>query len=416
MKVNKSIWLINPYGPIEGENWREYSFNQFGKYLSSNGYNVVWWTSSFSHHFKKQRSKGWKDIKVNERFVIRLVPTTTYKKNFGVGRLVKDITFSINSKKLMKKEKSPNLIICAENPLLFGEPAYKYSKKNNIPLVIDQMDIWPEFITKQLSNPWKAISRLLFIPIIKSRKKRYDSLNGSIALGRNYQNFMLDISPILNNRPKALIYNGIDVIKFREMLNNKVRFDLPIKKDDDIWCIFAGTLGPSYDVDIILKAAKKLENEKRFKFIIAGSGPMEKEIIALEKKQKNLIYLGKLLPKDLIPVYALCDIGLCTYSQGSNVDMPDKFYDYTAAGLAIINSLQKEVKSIITDKKLGINYIPSNLESLITSLLTLKNKDLLVSCKKNSHCCAMEFDMHLQNNKLRILVENILCVEKSTES
>ena len=65
----RTIWLVNPYGPIEGENWREYSFNQFGKFLSDNGYKVIWWTANFSHHFKKYRSNGWKDIEVNENFI-----------------------------------------------------------------------------------------------------------------------------------------------------------------------------------------------------------------------------------------------------------------------------------------------------------------------------------------------------------
>ena len=78
----KTIWLVNPYGPIEGENWREYSFNQFGKYLSINGFRVVWWTANFSHHFKEFRSSSWEDINVNDNFTIRLVPTNSFKKVF----------------------------------------------------------------------------------------------------------------------------------------------------------------------------------------------------------------------------------------------------------------------------------------------------------------------------------------------
>ena len=92
----KTIWLVNPYGPIEGENWREYSFNQFGKYLSQKGFKVIWWTANFSHHFKKYRSESWNDVKVNDNFVIRLVPTNSYKKNISVGRFRKDYVFGKN--------------------------------------------------------------------------------------------------------------------------------------------------------------------------------------------------------------------------------------------------------------------------------------------------------------------------------
>ena len=136
----KTIWLVNPYGPIEGENWREYSFNQFGKFLSAQGYKVIWWTASFSHHFKKQRSQGWKDVAVNDNFIIRLVPTTSYTKNFGIGRMYKDFVFGINASKGFKDESKPDLIIAAENPITMGNPSYKYAKKNKIPMIYDQMD------------------------------------------------------------------------------------------------------------------------------------------------------------------------------------------------------------------------------------------------------------------------------------
>ena len=96
----KEIWLINPYGPIEGENWREYSFNQFGKYLANKGFKTIWWTATFSHHFKRKRANGWKDINVSKYFTIRLVPTTSYKKNFGIGKIYKDFVFVKN---LMKQ-------------------------------------------------------------------------------------------------------------------------------------------------------------------------------------------------------------------------------------------------------------------------------------------------------------------------
>lgn len=51
MQNSKMIWLVNPYGPIDDEDWREYSFNQFGKYLSENGFHVNWWMAIFPAAF-----------------------------------------------------------------------------------------------------------------------------------------------------------------------------------------------------------------------------------------------------------------------------------------------------------------------------------------------------------------------------
>lgn len=412
----KTIWLINPYGPIEGEKWREYSFNQFGKYLSQQGFNVIWWTASFSHHFKKQRSYGWKDIEVNNNFIIRLVPTTTYTKNFGLGRLWKDIIFSIRSLKRFKNESFPDIIIANENPICMGKPAFYYANKNNIPIIYDQMDIWPEFFVGVLKFPLNKIAHVLLKPIYSKRKKIYEELNGSIALGKHYLEFMQKISPNLKYKPHVLIYNGIDVKKFRSQLHNNIcHSKLQINKsDNEIWCIFAGTLGPSYDITTIINAAKKCDEQdlKIFKFIIAGSGPLEDIVIEAEENLDNLVYVGKLLPEELIPIYGKCDVGLSTYSKGSNVDMCDKFYDYTAAGLAIINSLKGEIFEHIEKKELGYNYSAGNIKEFMDALLNFTDYNTLKKIKENSINVANIFDKNVQNQKLLSVIEEILNMEK----
>ena len=412
----KTIWLVNPYGPIEGEKWREYSFNQFGKYLSEQGFNVIWWTASFSHHFKKQRSKGWKDIKVNNNFVIRLVPTTSYQKNYGIGRIWKDIIFSRRLLKRLKNESFPDIIIANENPICMGRPAFYYAKKNNVPIIYDQMDIWPEFFLGVLMFPLNKIANVFLQPVYCKRKKIYDELNGSIALGKNYLEFMQKISPTLKYKPHALIYNGIDVKKFRSQLNCNIchpKLDKN-KNSSEIWCVFAGTLGPSYDIMTIIKVAKKCSEEGlgMFKFIIAGSGPLENVVKEAEENLNNLVYVGKLLPEELIPIYGKCDVGLSTYAKGSNVDMCDKFYDYTAAGLAIINSLKGEVSEHIEKKELGYNYSAGNITEFMKALFNLSDYNTLNKFKENSIRVANIFDKNIQNEKLLCVIKEILNLEK----
>ena len=408
----RTIWLVNPYGPIEGENWREYSFNQFGKYLSANGYKIVWWTASFSHHFKKQRAEGWKDISVNEHFIIRLVPTTKYKKNFGLGRMVKDFIFGINASRRFKSEEKPDLIIAAENPLTMGNPSYKYAKKHNIPMIYDQMDIWPEFILKTMPRSLRSIAKIAFTPVCARRKRIYDNLSGAIALGKHYLEFMKEISPSLEEKPNALIYNGIDVDEFRSQLTGLVLNEkiAKLNKNEEIWCVFAGTLGPSYDIETIIAAAKKCIElgYRQYRFIIAGSGPFEDAVRLAEQELDNFVYIGKLLPKDLIPIYGRCDIGLATYSAGSNVDMCDKFYDYTAAGLVVINSLNGEIAEHIRNNRIGVNYPPADLDAFMEAILGYSDRNALEESKKRSYKIGTDFDMKKQNEKLLHVIERVI--------
>ena len=189
----KTVWIVGQAGPIEGENWRDYRDNQFGKYLSTErGFNVVWWTSNFSHHFKKFRSEGWKDIRVNPNYIIRLVPSSGYKKNFSVGRFRSIRVFSKNAGKQFKKENAPDLII-GNCVMTKGYPIFQYANSHNIPVIVDQKDIWPEFIEKNAGKLAKIL-HLLFSPLYRSRKKNYSEAGGYVALGRNYLDFVRSVA------------------------------------------------------------------------------------------------------------------------------------------------------------------------------------------------------------------------------
>lgn len=407
----KTIWLINPYGPVEGENWRDYSFNQFGKFLSSNGYRVIWWTSNFSHHFKEYRSKGRGDIVVSDNFTIRLVPTTSYKKNFSFGRALKDIVFARNCLKAFRLEEKPDIILSADSPLTFGYPSFAFAKKFDIPIVYDQMDLWPEFIVNNTSLLFKPIINLALIPFYLKRRACYRQLSGIVALGRNYLSKAFLIRGLDDKIPSALVYNGIDVGEFRSSFNNILSVpSLPSKRDGDVWCVFAGTFGPSYDIDAILDSARVFASTDNLNvhFIFAGSGPKESSIIDCSRTLPNVHFIGKRLPSELIPIYAMCDIGLCTYSSDSNVDMPDKFYDYTAAGLAVVNSLSGEIADFIQQYNVGVNYCSDIKGSLHQSILSLINDSHYFECGRNSFNLASFFDVKNQNQKLLDLLNKIL--------
>lgn len=405
------IWLINPYGPIEGENWRDYSFNQFGKYLAEKGHSIIWWTSNFAHHFKKYRSVGWKDIAVNNRFIIRLVPSTSYKKNFGIGRLIKDISFAKELKKRIQQEEQPDVIISAENPLMFGIPTFPFAKRNNIPVIIDQMDIWPEFLENGFGK-LKNVVHLLFKPVYINRYKNYCQAAGYMALGSNYLLFARKLTLDGEKKPYALVYNGVDTISFRKQMLSpmpKRLLDITNSSIHSYHCIFAGTFGPSYDIDTILNCAKKCsENKLDVDFWFAGSGSEIEKVLNVARKEGNVIYLGSLLPNELAPVYAKCDIGLCAYSAKSNVDMPDKFYDYCAAGLAVVNSLTEEVSNYINDNEVGFNYFAGDVQSMYNAIqkLTMDNV-LLKRMKENAFSLGNNFDCNIQNEKMERLLYQV---------
>jgi len=407
------IWLVNPYGPIPSESWRDYSFTMMADALTAAGHDVVWWTSNFSHHFKKYRSSGWQDVDVNDRFVLRLVPTTAYKNNVGLGRVLRDLVFGIRAYQKGKSLPAPDCIIYSESPLTFGYAGYMLSRHHKCPVIYHQMDLWPELIERAFPAFLQPVLKVLFAPVYLNRKMIYGRLDAVLALAKPYLEVPLNEAPVLRSRPNQIIYNGIDVEKFRRSMTALALPEglLPDKVPGEVRAVFAGSLGPSYDILTLLKVAERLEgSDSKLRIVIAGDGPLRKEVEAYvaDPNHTRLYYVGKLPPELLAPLYNVCDIGLCAYSTRSNVEMPDKIYDYTAAGLAVVNSLRGEVGQVVKDNGIGLQYAGGDLEDLFLKLETIANDPgLRQAMAKKSFEAGMSYDQHVQYGKLVDVVQKV---------
>jgi glycosyltransferase involved in cell wall biosynthesis len=401
------IYLSNPYGTIPGEAWREYRFYLLGQALFEEGHEVVWFTSSFSHHFKKHRTLESKQIVINSKFCIHLIKSPGYKNNISLGRLYRDFIYGFNLRKiLISNYDKPDAFIIADSPLIFYFPSYQYCRKNKVPYVIDQMDLWPELVVDSLPKRLRSIGNLCFSYHYFFRNQIYNNASGFISLAKKYYQIPLSYSPNLAKIPNAIIYNGIPIdeySKLRDSISQTFSKQLPKKDVGDIWFIFAGTLGPSYDIRTILTAFHEL-NVLNIKLFIAGDGSERKyvEDFLRINQNSNIYYLGKLNKSELANIYFLSDVGLNAYGPYSNVEMSDKFYDYTAVGLAIINSLKGEVSDLLLNYNLGLNYKAESISSLKQAFLTyVANPDLLSSHKVNSKKISIKFDKKSQMEKFK---------------
>lgn len=407
------IWLINPYGPIPSESWRDYSFTMMAEALASAGHEVVWWTSNFSHHFKQYRSTGWLDTKVNDKFTLRLVPTTGYKKNVSMGRVLRDLVFGIRAYRKGKSLSPPACIIYAESPLTFGYAGFMLARHHKCPVIFHQMDLWPELIEKAFPAVFRKIIKLLFTPVYRSRARIYKQLDAVLALAKPYLDVPFNEAPVLRSRPNGVIYNGIDVNSFRRAMTESVLplGLLPEKAPGEVRAVFAGSLGPSYDILALMEVAKRLEGSaSNLRLVIAGDGPLRSivEKHVSDPRHTRLYYVGKLPPEQLAPLYKICDIGLCSYSARSNVEMPDKIYDYTAAGLAVVNSLLGEVSQVIRKHDIGLQYIGGDSDDLFNKLELLANDpSSRAEMARKSFEIGLVYDKHVQYSKLVDIVEEV---------
>ena len=407
VSIMKTIWIVYPYGTILGEKHFETRHIRFGRMLAANGYKVIFWTSNFSHGSKTYRSVSWKTINVCKNFDIELVPSSSYKENISIRRVLFEINYSRNLAKKYYSLDKPDLIITAGTGFLTAfYPVWPYIKDNSIPAIYDIMDVHPFSNYMKLHHKRLAPFAKLLIRIIGWREKAfYEHVSAVCGLGRNQLKIAKERTGKIDI-PACLVYNGIDVSEFRKRMELTCQVDLPEKKEGEVWCVYAGSLGPSYDIKTLLACAEKVKQRNdKIRFIIAGGGPQSPLIEDASRNNIKITYLGSLNANWLPAIYKKCDIGLCIYASFSTVDMPDKFYDYTAAGLAVVNSLQGEIKEYVQDVGVGEQYEAENSDSLYAAIK--KACVHLTDYKEASYKLAERFDLNEQLKPLLQMIRDL---------
>lgn len=414
------IWLFNPSGPLPDEGWRTYRYAMIGEVLVQHGYEVIWWTSTFSHHFKKFRSETWKDIEHIPGFTIRLVPTPGYKRHIGFARLRFFLVFALKVYQRTRAENMNADCVIAASPLPCVEVfIVRAAKRAGAVLVTDVMDLWPELFTLVMPKPLRRFAGLIFYPLRLSRRFQLNRSAGVTGLAADYVDLAVRESPHLRHTKPVTVFNGIDVGTFRDLLTQAQEVSNHLaeqyaKKPGDIWAIYAGTLGENYDILTILHAARLLLDEPRLKIIIAGRGPLQEQVIELIQTETltNVLYVGSLALTELAAFYNLADIGLSCYGAESTVAMPDKAYDYMAAGMVTINSLKGELEVLLQREQIGLQYQAGQPETLADAIRSVIDDELKRdSMAQRAYAYAMTFDRDVQYAQFPEIVKNALQIQ-----
>jgi glycosyltransferase involved in cell wall biosynthesis len=307
--------------------------------------------ANFEHRSKTFRSFGFQLRPIMPGFDVAIVPTTAYSANISVRRILFERTYARRVRDLMRDQARPDVIVLCEPALFTSGPIVALARELGVPLLLDICDLWPELFRiaiPRILSPW---SRLLLAPLYRRRANLVRRSAGYIAVSKDYLSLMQSIAP----RPiSGVAYVGVDVPVVRRGIVADVplpaRMSARRKVKDDVWLIYAGSLGPNYDIATILGAAELLLREDpNITIFLAGDGPLRGAIESriATRALRNCVFLGSVSPESLTRLYGLCDIALCAYVEYSTVSMPIKAFDYLAAGLPIINSLDRDLGEFV---------------------------------------------------------------------
>ena len=409
MKTAKNIWIIDPYSEKPNPDWRDGRYYLIAKALSDNGFKVHLFISNFSHR-TKEKDTNLDAIHVNSNFTVVIVPTIGYKHHISFNRIRYEKTFAKNIAENKQKIPSPSFIIVKEPAVFMFSNLRPLIKASNAKVIIDIMDLWPELFELKIPIKLRWLGKIIFYPLYYKRRKIINYASAITAVAPDYLETGININSTV---PSKVIYWGCNVTNICNLMESNEdgflsKLNLP-SKENNIWGIYAGTLGESYDMMTLVEAAKVMRFEApNLKFLIAGAGPMAEKIETSAVDSENIYYLGSLPTKQLYQLFKFCDFGFSTYSDASPVSMPIKCYDYFAAGLPLVNSLKRNLGALITERELGYQYDASDCNSLVSALKTLvSSPERLNSMKLKCKAISNEFNDAEQYNKFVLLLKEL---------
>lgn len=371
------FWLPEEAGPSR--------FYSIARTFKDNGYDVDVYTSSYEHHEKKQRDKS-----ISTDLNVIYIDCISYKKNIDPRREVSNIMFSAKvSKELEKRILDYEAVYCSIPPNNIGKTVGAICKKHNVPFIVDIEDLWPEAMSTLFSKPFQILTK----PYYFDAEKTYAYANGVVGTSEEYTSRAWKNN--VRSIPNRTVYVGTDINAFdEEVANNITKI---IKPENEFWVIYTGSIGHSYAIDNVVRAASQIKDNERIKFKILGDGPLRVECEELAKKLNcnNIEFLGYVTHPAMAAYLSKSDVTINSFAKGVAQSIVNKVGDYLAAGKPMINTLEnKECCTLINDNVVGINVpaeIPNELANAINKMFS--SEEMRVSYGNNARLLAeMKFD------------------------
>ncbi len=402
------IWTISLFDPTPYDKVGDLRFIQIAKTALREGHRVTHFTSTFRHTSKKQRFEEDTILEIEPGYTVEYIRSKGYKRNISLRRVFAHRNFAKNLVGYIGTREKPDIIFISMPPLDSADRVLEWAGLNNIPVVTDIIDPWPDSFIKDVPSLLKPMSRGLIKPFYKKLKRILQNSTAVTSISNGYLDWAKSRCGEISRT--ECFYPALDFDRIQSKIERLK--ELEIKNSDLLRVIYVGSLGSSYDLPAIVEAAWILEEKYpgKTEFVIAGSGPQSGFVEEYAEKLNNLSYLGWISDEELIRQYYLSDLGLIQHKNNLTQTVTYKLFSYLSAGLPILNSLQSEMADIIAENDVGMNNPNGDADVLARNIETfLFNREKLDAYKRNAlHLTRENGDSKVVYGKMIQLLEDIV--------
>lgn len=387
------FWIIhaqeNPALPRSQPSRREWRSNTLCECLGDRGHEVVRWRSSFSHQAKEQLTKG-SSRQMAENYALQFIASPDYRRHVGPARIRNHRALGREFTRLAKADPAtPDLIHVCNVPIELCAAAVAYGQARGIPVVIDVRDLWPDVYLDFMPKTLRGAASFYFDHFSWRLARAFQGATAITGLTQSYLDWGLAKAKRSQTPADAIFamcYQKLDTQPDATTVTD-LRAKIGLAPDDLV-ASYIGNIGYQSDFETVITAARTLaKTQPRFKVVIAGSGPRADALRQMAADLPNVILPGWLEGHEVHTLMHLSAIGLIAYKPVPNFlrNIPNKFSEYLAGGLAIACGLEGEMGRLVRDSKCGFTYAPGDAAGFSSQVDTLmQDPDALALLGRNA--------------------------------
>ncbi len=280
------------------------------------------------------------------------------------------------------KTKKYDYILCESPPLFLGITTFLLCKLKGAKMIFNVSDLWPESAEKLELVSNKFFLRLAY------RLEAFLYKKATLITGQT-KGIVKDIKSRFPTTTPYWLPNGVDL----DFFDSEQQPDLSWREThgfhpSDVLFLYAGIIGHAQGLEVILKAAKLIQNPS-VKFVLVGDGPVKKELVELKEKLgiTNVSFYDSIPKKEIVKVIQSVDSVVVPLRKlelflGA---IPSKIFENLAMKKALLLGVDGESRDLfIREGKCGLYFEPENEQELAHQVnYLMENKHKLTELGEN---------------------------------
>jgi glycosyltransferase involved in cell wall biosynthesis len=359
------VWLVTIGEPLPFDygNERLLRTGILAEMLARQGHSVVWWNSTFNHPTKQLRADRDTVVDVAPTYRVHMLHGGGYRRNISLRRILDHRRIAKRFTAIAPSEPRPDVILCSYPPLELSLAAVEYGRQNDVPVILDIRDLWPDIFVETIPRGLRFVARLAIRRLDRIAER---ACSGAFAIWGHVPAFVdwgvrhAGREATMWDRPFPFGYVSGAPAENEILASQQSWAELGVtsEKKELVVC-YIGTVGHHVDLETVVDAAKLLRARRGIRFVICGAGDW---LAAIERRAAglpNVVFAGWRRRADVWTLLRLASIGVAPYKPRPDfiATISNKVPEYFSAGLPVALSLTSGLlHDLIRETGCGFSY------------------------------------------------------------